>query len=83
MTDERIAELADSIYREKVLRARTVPSSKKMGWGPQLFADACARMRSGIRMQFPGADELEVERILRERLARLDQVQEHRIFEPA
>ena len=83
MKDEQIAALADAIYREKVLRARGLPSEKKMGVGPQLFAEACVRMRSGIRHQFPDANEEEVERILRERLDRLSKLHEHGRFSSA
>ncbi len=39
-----------------------------MRLGGDLFDELCDRMRSGIRAQFPGVDELRVERILRERL---------------
>ena len=83
MTDNQIVEMADDIYRERVLRARSVPAPKKMGWGPELFAESCSRMRSGIRMQFPEADGAEVDTILRNRLARLDQVEEFDIYESA
>lgn len=80
MTEESIKELADAIYREKVLRARAVTLSKKMGWGAELFGEACSRMRSGIRMQFPSVSEAEVELKLRERLDRLARLHEHGIF---
>lgn len=80
--DEDIPALADSIYREKVLRARSIPASKKMGWGAELFLESCARMRSGIRAQFPGSSESEVQQVLRERLDRLTRLHEHGLFEP-
>jgi len=78
--EEGLPELAEAIYREKVMRARNTPASKKMGWGPQLFADACGRMRAGIKAQFPGSSEIEVEHILRKRLERLSRLHEHGIF---
>lgn len=78
--DETMTELADSIYREKVLRARSTPQSRKMGWGAEMFAEACGRMRAGIRAQFPEAEPSEVEKILRERLDRLTRMHEHGIF---
>lgn len=81
--EEQIASLVDPIYRDKVLRAREAPLTKKMGWGAELFSEVCGRMRSGIRMQFPEADEEEVNKILRDRLDRLTQVEEMGIFEPA
>ncbi len=80
---EPTEELIDSIYRRKVLRAREAPASQKMGWGGELFAGACGRMRDGIRHQFPEADEGEVERILRWQLNRLRQVHEHGVYRPA
>lgn len=79
--DEEIPKLADAIYRERVIRARMVPSSQKMGWGPELFSEACSRMRAGIRMQFPESTEQEVESTLRQRLDRLVRMHEQGIFE--
>ena len=81
--DDEIPALADAIYREKVLRARTAPATKKMGWGAELFAESCSRMRSGIRAQFPESSTADVERILRERLYRLTRLHELGIFVPA
>jgi hypothetical protein len=76
MNDEQIAAVIDPIYREKVLRARRAPLSKKMGWGPELFREARGRMLSGIRAQFPDANSEKVERILQERLRRLTEIEE-------
>ena len=78
--EDSIPELADAIFREKVLRARATPRSKKMGLGAKLYAESLGRMRSGVRMQFPDADADEVERILAERLHRLTRLEEHGIF---
>ncbi|MEZ5299511.1 MAG: hypothetical protein R3F11_02410 [Verrucomicrobiales bacterium] len=46
--------MTDAIYADKVRRARAAPKEQKMGWGPELFAEACIRMKDGIRHQFPG-----------------------------
>jgi hypothetical protein len=81
--DENIQELADSIYREKVRRARKASPSKKMGWGAELFAEVCGRMRSGIRSQHPEATNAEVEAILCKRLDRLTRLHESGVFEKA
>jgi len=78
--DAEIKELADSIYRRRVIRAREAPLSKKMGWGALLFEEACTRMRIGIRSQFENADEVEVEAILRKRLERLRALHEHGLY---
>jgi len=68
-TMESIKELADEIYRERVLRARRTPIEQKILAGPELFELACEFTRAGIRHQNPGADEAQVEAMLRERLA--------------
>ena len=81
--DESIPPLADAIFRERVKRAQLTPKSQKMGLGAQLYAEALGRMRSGIRMQFPDADEEEVERILTERRDRLTRLEEHGFFQTA
>ena len=78
--ENTIKPLADAIYRERVQRARKAPASKKMGWGGELFDEACERMRMGIRHQFPNANEDEVETILLQRLKRLRQVEEHGVY---
>jgi hypothetical protein len=79
--EENIKALADAIYADKVRRARASPLTQKMGWGAELFSEACERMRVGIRMQFPqaGADEVKTE--LLRRLNRLRQVHEHGIYQ--
>lgn len=71
---EPTQELVDSIYRERVLRARHTPLDEKMLLGPQLFAEACERMADGIRDEYPDADEQRVQEILRARLALLQRV---------
>jgi hypothetical protein len=81
--EKQIAALVDPIYRDKVLRAREAPLSRKMGWGAEMFSEVCGRMRSGIRRQFPEADEDQVNKILGDRLDRLTKVEEMGIFEPA
>jgi hypothetical protein len=68
-TMDPIKELADEIYRERVLRARAMPIDQKFLAGAQLFEDACRLTCDGIRHQNPGIDEASVQRILRERLA--------------
>ena len=65
---EQIKELADDIYRDRVLRARATPPAEKFFGGPQLFERACRIMVCGIRHQFPNADDLEVDQILTQRL---------------
>ncbi|HYF35100.1 MAG TPA: hypothetical protein VD994_07430 [Prosthecobacter sp.] len=78
-----IQPLADAIYADKVRRARAAPPNQKMGWGPELFHEACERMAMGIRAQVPHFTPAEVQDQLRRRLARLREVQEHGIYRPA
>jgi len=66
---ENIKELADQIFRDRVLRARKMDPAEKLSAGFELFEFACGISRAGIRHQFPEADDAEVERILAERLA--------------
>jgi hypothetical protein len=66
---EPTPELIDELYRERVRRARAMSPEEKLLAGPRLFDRVCARMRDGIRMQFPNAGPEEVQRIFLERLA--------------
>jgi hypothetical protein len=68
-------EQIDAIYRERVLRARSMSPEAKMLDGPRLFAMACRITKDGIRADHPEADEEEVLRILRERLALREQME--------
>jgi len=80
MNEEQIAEIVDPIYREKVLRARRLSAGERIDTGIGLFEAALCLMRDGVRYQFPRADKMEVESILRKRLARLKQVHEHGLY---
>lgn len=62
-------ELIDDIYRQRVRRARAMAPEEKLLAGPRLFEMACRITADGIRAQFPHANEAEVRRILRDRLA--------------
>ena len=62
-------ELIDRLYRERVLWARAQPPAEKLWAGPRLFDCACRITMCGIRARHPQADEEEVLRILRQRLA--------------
>lgn len=60
-------ELIDSIYREKVDRARRRSAAEKFADGLELFDFSCRLMADGIRMQHPEADEAEVRRLMTKR----------------
>ncbi len=62
-------DLIDQLYRERVLRARAQPPAEKLWAGPRLFDAACRVTMCGIRASHPQADEEQVLRILRQRLA--------------
>jgi hypothetical protein len=61
-------ELADTIYWERVERARQTPPADRVLASLQLFEFTSQVMADGIRTQFPDADERRVQEILRERL---------------
>jgi hypothetical protein len=65
---EPTRELIDELYRERVLRARSMPLEEKMLEGPRLFEMACKITMEGIRRQHPEATEAEVREILERRL---------------
>jgi hypothetical protein len=73
-----IKELADDIYRERVIRARRTPPDEKFFDGPRLFEQACRIMAAGIRNQFPDADEAKVDEILGQRLELLQRLEARR-----
>ena len=80
---EPTKELIDGIDLDRIARARQMSPGAKFLAGGELFDDVCERMRAGIRSQFPNEDDAGVNRILKERLARLRQVEEHGIYHPA
>jgi hypothetical protein len=63
-----IKELADDIFRDRVLRARQEDPGTKFLDSLKLFDFACSWTEAGIRAEFPDADDREVKRILRERI---------------
>jgi hypothetical protein len=66
---EPIPELADALFRERVLRARATPPEEKMLDSARLFDMACEITKSGIRQQHPDWTEEQVLDELRRRLA--------------
>jgi hypothetical protein len=66
---EPTQELIDDIYRERVLRARRMSPEEKFLAGPRMFDRECEIMRNEIRSERPEATEVEVEAILRQKLA--------------
>jgi len=80
---EEFQPLIDQLFVEKVMRARAMSPEERFMASFELFEEIEERMRAGVKMEFPEADTAEVERILSARFARLRQVAEHGIYEPA
>ena len=66
---EPTKQLIDSLFRERILRARRTPPEEKLLAGPRLFDMACRIMKDGIRDEYPDADDAQVNQILRQRPA--------------
>ena len=75
-------ELIEGIHQDRIRAARRMSPEEKLWAGARLFDDVCERMKAGIRMQFPEADERRVTEILRERLRRLREFEERGIYRP-
>lgn len=69
LMDERTQRLITELRAEEIERARQMDPAEKAMDGVRLFDYACRITMDGIRAQFPAADEQEVLRMLRERLA--------------
>ena len=78
--DAETKSLMDSIFIEKVLRARRTPMDEKILDGPRLFDLNCSLARSGIRSQFPAFNDEQIERELDRRLAIARRISDGRIY---
>jgi hypothetical protein len=66
---EPTQELVDSIYIERVRRARETDPQLKLLDGPRLFDYVCRIMLDGIRDEQPGVDDERARQVLRQRIA--------------
>lgn len=76
---EPTPELLDPLYMDKVLAARQRSPEEKFLAAGDMFISLIERMRMGVRMQFPHANEEEVQRELHRRFEiarRLEQSRE-------
>jgi hypothetical protein len=80
---EQLKELQDSIWKEKVLRARKMTEAERFNATLEQIDLAFQWMLAGVRMQFPEANEADARRILAERLDRLRSIQDRGLFIPA
>lgn len=76
-------ELADEIYRERVLRARRTPMEERLLDGVRLYDQAVERMRIGVQLQHPAAGAEEVERLLIDRIHKSWRLSDHGYYRPA
>lgn len=78
--EEQLKSLQDAIYREKVERARRMTVSDRLAAGLELSEEAMGRMKMGVRMRNPGADESEINRLLIEEMDRLRKWKERELY---
>ena len=65
---QELTNLIIDIDRERVERARQTPLEQKFLAGFRLFQRSMALMKAGVRSQFPGISDEEVDRLVEERL---------------
>ena len=75
-------DLADAIFREKVLRARQQTPSEKWALCFELHELAIATMRAGIATQNPDLDDAGIAAELDRRLRIRRQIEEYGIYVP-
>ena len=75
MNDEFQA-LADTLFWEKIERARKISPEDRMKAGPELFDYACAITMNALRERTPNATEVELLEKVRERIAIKRQLEE-------
>ncbi len=74
--------LVDSIYSERVKRARATAPEDKLMDGFLLFEESRRWALSGIRAEFPDVDAVQAEQIFLERLNRLRRRDEQDLYRP-
>ena len=80
---DQLKELQDSIYREKVLRARKMTDSERLTATLEQIDFAYETMLGGVHMQFPEASSEEASKILKQRLDVLRRMDDRGLFVPA
>lgn len=75
-------ELIDDLFWDKVERARQRSPGEKLLDGFELFEQSCHLARMGIRCDYPDASDQEVERLLREQLNRIRELEEEGLYQP-
>ncbi|HTH49016.1 MAG TPA: hypothetical protein VMB21_15985 [Candidatus Limnocylindria bacterium] len=67
--NQEFQPLADTLYWERVERARRLTPEQRLMAGPELFDYACSITLCALREQTPGASEAQLLEALRRRLA--------------
>ena len=83
MNAESIRQLADEIFRDKVLRARRLSFAEKFRAGGDLFDEMSEVSLAGIRHQHPGADDATVRQIFAERMRIVRRLDDGNIYRMA
>jgi hypothetical protein len=81
-TPDQLKELQDSIYREKVMRARAMTESERFVATLELIDSSFEWMLAGVKMQFPEASDQEANKILGERLDRMRKREDEGLYVP-
>lgn len=79
---EEFKPLMDAIYRDKVRRARQLTPSERLHDGCELSDLVVERMKAGVRIRRPDADDAECLTVVREQLARLRRLHERGLYQP-
>lgn len=75
--------LMDQLYREEILRARAQTPQQRVAGAFGIAPFAHSLMMAGIRGQHPQADDAEVWRLARARIAMARRLNEWKIYRPA
>lgn len=75
--------LIDQLYREEILRARKMTPQEKLRATFEVTEFALSMMRGSLRHHHPNADDAEILRLGRERIAIVRRLDEWKHYRPA
>ena len=75
--------LQRALYLERVERARKMTIGERLAAGPELFDQAMERMKIGIRMKNPDANEAKINGLLIKQMDQLKAWKDSEIYQPA
>ncbi len=76
-------DLADDIYRRRVLRARAMPLAEKLATTFELLDEANQTLRNQVLIQHPGLDAARLDEHVARLQTRFRAVSDRGIFKPA